>query len=445
MQQPVIQTIGTVEYVSFPKFGLVDVPAKIDTGADSSAIWASEISLDSGGRLGFVLFDKSSQLYTGERITVESFRSSMVRNTSGISEARYKVALQVKIGDRKLRAWFNLSDRSAMRYPVLIGRRLLHNKFIVDVSKRHVFSDEPRRVLILGAPEHRVGDFFKEVAANCEEKVSFEARSFKEILFRVGTNHVSVEDLTGGVNIASYDLVYFKTHRIYYPLAISVAEYLEHRDVRFVDRELSQHVAYDKLTEMVRLALAGLPVPLTFCGTNAALKAQAGRILAEVGSPFVCKEITADRGRNNYLLHTKEDLLEVLEQATPGQLYMVQEYIKNDGFVRVLVFDSEVAVMIGKRAVANDDPRKTHLNKPFGAPNAYAIKPEDEPAGVREIALASSRLMRRQVAGVDLIYSTDRKLWYILEVNAAPQIRTGAYRQQKITAFATFIDQQLDR
>lgn len=445
MQQPVIQTIGTVEYVSFPKLGLIDVPAKIDTGADSSAIWASEIGLDSDGRLSFVLFDKGSELYTGERVAVESFRSSMVKSTSGVSEARYKVALQVKIGERKVRAWFNLSDRAAMRYPVLIGRRLLHNKFIVDVSKRHVFSDVARRVLVLGAPEHRVGDYFREVAAQCEEKVSFEARSFKEILFRIETNHVSVEDLTRDVNIASYDFVYFKTHRIHYPLAISVAEYLDHRHVRYADKELSQHVAYDKLTEMVRLGLAGLPVPLTFCGTNSALQAQADRILAEVGAPFVCKEITADRGRNNYLLNTKEELLEVLDQSASGDIYMVQEYIKNEGFVRVLVFDSEVAVMIGKRSVDNDDPRKVHLNKPFGAPNAYFIDADNEPAGVRELALASSRLMCRQVAGVDLLYSTDRKLWYILEVNAAPQIRTGAYRQEKITAFATFIDQQLSK
>lgn len=444
---PPIHTIGTTEHASFPVLDLVNVPAKIDTGADSSAIWASEIILSPDRVLSFVLFGKGSKFYSGKRIEAKHFRSSMVKNTSGVAEERYKVSLTVQIGERKIRAWFNLSDRASMRYPVLIGRRLLHNKFIVDVSKRQVHSRRSpvKRILVLGAPQKQVGDFFHEIAKLSKEKVTFDARSFNELLFKIDGTQTQVRELVGGRDISTYDLVHFKTHRKHYELAISAAEYLDFHHINFFDRELAEHVAYDKLTEMMRLALAGLPVPLTYCGSPQALIAQVDEILAAVGGPFICKEINSDRGRGNYMLHAKEELLEVLGSAGATEFYMVQEYLENDGYVRALVFSPDVAIMIGKRSVPSDNPRKRHLNNPAGATNVYLINPDDEPDGVRELAVTAARLMRRQVAGVDLIYSKQHKMWYILEANTAPQIRTGAYPQQKAEAFAKFIDLQLNK
>ncbi|MEI9914427.1 MAG: hypothetical protein WDN66_05680 [Candidatus Saccharibacteria bacterium] len=37
------QVIGSTTTISIPAGGIVDLPAKVDTGADSSSIWASDI------------------------------------------------------------------------------------------------------------------------------------------------------------------------------------------------------------------------------------------------------------------------------------------------------------------------------------------------------------------------------------------------------------------
>lgn len=58
-----------------------------------------------------------------------------VANSFGHKELRYKVKLRILVKKRLIKATFTLSNRSSKLYPVLIGRTLLRNKFIVDVAK----------------------------------------------------------------------------------------------------------------------------------------------------------------------------------------------------------------------------------------------------------------------------------------------------------------------
>ena len=110
------------------------VPAKVDTGADRSSIWASELAMSDDGVLSFCLFAKGSEYYTGRRHTTRSYRASAVRSAHGTLQVRYKIELSVIIEKRRIKASFTLADRSLNTYPILIGCRLLTNKFIVDTS-----------------------------------------------------------------------------------------------------------------------------------------------------------------------------------------------------------------------------------------------------------------------------------------------------------------------
>ncbi len=129
-------------------FGAIlnDVPSRIDTGARTSTIWASQIKL-SGDKLYFVLFDKSSQFYTGKVLEFDSFETRFVTPSNGLTEERYMVKLLVNIGGRKIRARFTLANRSTQTYPVLIGRNILRGKFVVDINHNHVKVKRPLRVI----------------------------------------------------------------------------------------------------------------------------------------------------------------------------------------------------------------------------------------------------------------------------------------------------------
>lgn len=115
--------------------GLSNVPAKVDTGADSSSIWASDILVNADGELEFTLFAPSSPLYTGEKIITREFRVQKVRNSMGGLDLRYRAQLSIVIRGKRLRVNFTLADRSKNNFPVLIGRKTLKNRFLVDVSR----------------------------------------------------------------------------------------------------------------------------------------------------------------------------------------------------------------------------------------------------------------------------------------------------------------------
>lgn len=130
-----LETIGSSEYVDIE--GHQNIPAKIDTGADSSSIWASHIEVDQDGVLHFQLFDKSSPYYTGEELKRSDFKAVVVRSSSGHEQIRYRTHLKATIHNRKIKVLFTLSNRSNNNYPVLIGRRTISGKFLVDVTRKN--------------------------------------------------------------------------------------------------------------------------------------------------------------------------------------------------------------------------------------------------------------------------------------------------------------------
>ncbi len=137
-----LSMIGRDAYIDVMS-NIKNVPAKIDTGADGSAIWASDIHLDRQGRLVFKLFDKGSPFYTGKVIKRKDFSVARVKSASGDVTIKFKVPIKIKLGGRAIRVNFGLCDRSTHTYPVLIGRRTLHNKFLVDVSQSPQYMKPP--------------------------------------------------------------------------------------------------------------------------------------------------------------------------------------------------------------------------------------------------------------------------------------------------------------
>ena len=129
-----IQIIGQTTKVTFLDYAK-DVPAKVDTGAYRSSLWATDVRVDKDNVLHFTPFGPESKYFTGKELTKKQFSVTVVRNSTGHEEIRYQVKLPIQIEGRRVLASFNLSDRSRNKYPILIGCKLIRNKFLVDVSK----------------------------------------------------------------------------------------------------------------------------------------------------------------------------------------------------------------------------------------------------------------------------------------------------------------------
>lgn len=135
--------IGRSTLVAFPEVALEDIPARVDTGAQSSAVWANAEERD--GVLYATFLGVEHPQFSDREIAFKEFEQVVVASSMGHIQKRYKVRLLIKIRGKKVRAQFTLADRSTQVYPVLIGRNVLRGKFIVDVKTGHVLRDEEKR------------------------------------------------------------------------------------------------------------------------------------------------------------------------------------------------------------------------------------------------------------------------------------------------------------
>jgi hypothetical protein len=129
-----LQVIGRNVMVELVGHDCLLIPAKVDTGADSSSIWATNITINKAGTLSFTLFGKSSPYFTGEVIKRTAYRVALVRSSNGHGQIRYRTEIPLRIAGKRVRASLFLSDRSINHFPILLGRKTIYNKFLVDVS-----------------------------------------------------------------------------------------------------------------------------------------------------------------------------------------------------------------------------------------------------------------------------------------------------------------------
>ncbi len=130
--------IGRKDKIDFPKLGLYDVEAKIDTGAYTSAIHCHDIRVkvkDGRKVVYFNLLDPSHPSYNEKEFRLPVYAKKRIKNSFGQVEERYIVKTKILLFGKSYDLELSLSDRSKMECPVLLGRKLLNKTFVVDVSK----------------------------------------------------------------------------------------------------------------------------------------------------------------------------------------------------------------------------------------------------------------------------------------------------------------------
>ena len=86
--------------------------------------------------LCFRLYDPKFGINSRQEFRFQEFQERKVRSSNGQVETRYAIKTSVVLFKRRYKTEFTLSYRDKMRFPILLGRRFLRNRFIVDVSKK---------------------------------------------------------------------------------------------------------------------------------------------------------------------------------------------------------------------------------------------------------------------------------------------------------------------
>lgn len=147
--------VGRVETLDFPELRLKNVLCKVDTGAYSSSLHCSHIDVeDFNGelKLRVVPLSFKHKGYDAQILFFPYAPKKQIKNSFGIVEERYTIVTPVHIFGVDILTEFSLTNRSAMKYPVLLGRSFLMGRFLVDVSQINVSQKfEKKRLRALGA------------------------------------------------------------------------------------------------------------------------------------------------------------------------------------------------------------------------------------------------------------------------------------------------------
>ncbi len=132
-----LETIGATDFVDLPELGWLNASARIDSGATGSSIHCSSVKLVTDGEKPILLVKLDAKRGAPSRtLSVSNFKETIVKNSSGLAEKRFVIKTIIELFGRKFRTEFSLANRKKMTYPILLGRKLLKGRFLVDVSQK---------------------------------------------------------------------------------------------------------------------------------------------------------------------------------------------------------------------------------------------------------------------------------------------------------------------
>lgn len=133
--------IGWQECISLPALGLHDMAIKVDTGAKTTALHAENITTFTRDGALWVRFDAPAQARTCEFAV---FTKREITNTSGQPEQRIVIRTPMILAGRQWKIDISLTDRAAMLFPLILGRRALRQRNIaVHTRQTYLVSPMP--------------------------------------------------------------------------------------------------------------------------------------------------------------------------------------------------------------------------------------------------------------------------------------------------------------
>jgi len=133
--------VGRQEWCSLPNLNIVRMPAKIDTGAKTSALHAEDIHIFERDGMSYVRFKVNPLV--GEVDTKKQCEELVVdirsiSSSNSAKETRYIINTDLVIGKVTHRIELSLTNRNLMRFNLLLGREALRKFAIIDPSKKYI-------------------------------------------------------------------------------------------------------------------------------------------------------------------------------------------------------------------------------------------------------------------------------------------------------------------
>ncbi len=128
------RVVGWKEHAALPDLKVKDVIAKMDTGANLASIDASEIKYSTKAGVKHVNFKVMKRNNTVRKTSAPLAGFKRIKSSNGDVERRPYIKTTLLVDGISKKIELTLTDRGPMDYTMLIGRKALGRRWVVNPS-----------------------------------------------------------------------------------------------------------------------------------------------------------------------------------------------------------------------------------------------------------------------------------------------------------------------
>ncbi|MBU3026463.1 30S ribosomal protein S6--L-glutamate ligase [Zobellia galactanivorans] len=424
-----LKIIGSEEWCVFENLGIPAIKARVDSGAKTSSIQATNIKIIMKGTQEWVKFEVSP-LQENRSISIPCqarlVDRRMVKSSSGISEERLVVRTAVTLGDETFEIELTLANRDTMEFRMLLGREALNERYIVNPALNYQIQDFDEAVI-----NQKYAPYFKEktglkiallasnpnLYSNKRIMEAAEARGHEIVFLNVELAYMKLDAHSpeiryrGGNILNAFDAVIprIKPSVTFYGCAL--IRQFDNLGVYCQNTAEAITQSRDKLFASQLFSKNDIHIPIT--GFAKSPMDTKDLIKMVNGAPLIIKLLESTQGKGVVLAETNKAAESVINAfKSVNTNILVQEFIKeaNGQDIRCFVVNGKVVASMQRQAEKGEFRANIHQG---GKASIIRITSEE-----RKLAQKAAKVLNLAVAGVDIIRSNKGPL--LLEVNSSP-------------------------
>ena len=429
MKSNKLRIIGSEEWCVFENLGIPAIKARVDSGAKTSSIQATNIKVRSKGAQEWVKFEVNP-LQENRSIAIECdarlVDRRMVKSSSGISEERLVVRTPVTLGGETFDIELTLANRDTMEFRMLLGREAIMERYIVNPALNYQVQAFSNAEI-----NKKYAPYFKEktglkiallasnpnLYSNMRIIEAAEARGHEIVFLNVELAYMKLDAHSpeiryrGGDILKEFDAVIPRIKPSVTFYACALIRQFDNLGVYCQNSAEAISQSRDKLFASQLFSKNDIHIPIT--GFAKSPNDTKDLIKMVNGAPLIIKLLESTQGKGVVLAETNKAAESVINAfKSVNTNILVQEFIKeaNGQDIRCFVVNGKVVASMQRQAEKGEFRANIHQG---GKASIIKITSEE-----KKLALKAAKILNLAVAGVDIIRSNKGPL--LLEVNSSP-------------------------
>lgn len=265
-------------------------------------------------------------------------------------------------------------------------------------------------------------NYFKDSLISVQADADISTAILDDLIISVGDGEFGIYDTYNQCELNEYDVLILRGHGFAEAIDVvgTISEYAQVYAIKMInDYKVVRNLS--KLLQAAHFHVNGLPVARTVY-VNPAVINDTSYLNWEY--PCIMKATNGSHGNDNYMVKDRAGM-EAIYRENPKKHFVLQRFVPNKGDYRILIIGDEVLI-IGRSAVDG-----SHLNNTSQGGEAILVDEKDVPANA---ILQSKEITKRfgmTISGADVLVDERTGDYFFLEVNAQPQLMTGAFVDEK--------------